>query len=84
MLSEIERDASFGHCREGRTTPDHQARHARRSGCQANGGKIGSKPKRTLYEKLEALRRRDIESENVRSIVRSYNVSAATISRLGV
>jgi DNA invertase Pin-like site-specific DNA recombinase len=45
---------------------------------KANGVKFGRKPKLTPHQKREAIKRRDKE----RSIGRSYNVSAATISRL--
>ena len=39
-------------------------------------------PKLTLHQRAEAIRRRD-SGEPIREITRSYNVSAATISRLG-
>jgi len=44
--------------------------------------KMGRKPKLTPHQKREAIKRRDREGETLRSIGRSYNVSAATISRL--
>jgi DNA invertase Pin-like site-specific DNA recombinase len=44
-----------------------------RADAKANGVKFGRKPKLT---------RRDKDGETLRSIGRSYNVSAATISRL--
>jgi Helix-turn-helix domain len=34
------------------------------------------------HEKREAIKRRDKDGETLRSMARSYNVSAATISRL--
>jgi hypothetical protein len=34
------------------------------------------------YQQQEAIKRRDHEGETLRSIGRSYNVSAATIARL--
>jgi hypothetical protein len=40
------------------------------------------KPKLTLHQKREAIRRRDHGDETVREIARSYNVSHSTISRL--
>jgi hypothetical protein len=36
----------------------------------------------TAHQKREAIKRRDRDGETLRSIARSYNVSAATISRL--
>jgi IS30 family transposase len=44
--------------------------------------KFGRKPKLTPHQKREAIKRRDKDGETLRSIGRSYNVSAATISRL--
>jgi hypothetical protein len=44
--------------------------------------KFGRKPKLTAHQKREAIKRRDVDEETLRSIGRSYNVSAATISRL--
>jgi hypothetical protein len=49
---------------------------------KANGVKFGRKPKLTPHRKREAIKRRDKDGETLRSIGRSYNVSAATISRL--
>jgi hypothetical protein len=43
---------------------------------------MGRKPKLTGHQKREAIKRRDREGETLRSIGRSYNVSAATIARL--
>ena len=48
----------------------------------ANGVKLGRKPTLTYHQRREAIKRRDKDGEMLRSIARSYNVSAATISRL--
>ena len=53
-----------------------------RSDAKAKGVKFGRKPKLTTHQQREAIRRRDKDGETLRSIARSYNVSAATISRL--
>jgi DNA invertase Pin-like site-specific DNA recombinase len=53
-----------------------------RADAKANGVKFGRKPKLTPHQTREAIRRRDRDGETLRSIGRSYNVSAATISRL--
>ena len=55
---------------------------AGRAAAKAQGVKFGRKPKLTPHQKREALRRRDVDRENHRSIARSYNVSQSTISRL--
>jgi len=44
--------------------------------------KMGRPPKLTLHQKREAIKRRDQGEESLADIGRSYNVSAATISRL--
>ena len=44
--------------------------------------KFGRKPNLTEYQKREAIKRRDKDGETLRSIARSYNVSAQTIGRL--
>ena len=49
---------------------------------KARGVKIGRKPKLTSQQKREAIKRRDAGDETCREIAASYNVSAATISRL--
>jgi DNA invertase Pin-like site-specific DNA recombinase len=52
-----------------------------REGCErakARGVKLGRKPKLTEHQKPEAIRRRDRDSEPVREIARSYNVSHNT------
>ena len=53
-----------------------------RADAKAKGVKFGRKPKLTPHQQREAVRRRDADGETLRSIGRSYNVSAATISRL--
>lgn len=53
-----------------------------RADAKAKGIKFGRKPKMTGHQKREAISRRDKDGETLRSIARSYNVSAATISRL--
>ena len=53
-----------------------------RTDAKAKGVKYGRPPKLTAHQKREAIKRRDVDEETLRSIGRSYNVSAATISRL--
>ncbi len=53
-----------------------------RADARAKGVKFGRKPKLTAHQKREAIKRRDEDGETLKSIARSYNVSAATISRL--
>ena len=53
-----------------------------RERAKAKGVKFGRKPKLTPHQKREAIKRRDHEGKTLRSIGRSYNVSAATIGRL--
>ena len=43
---------------------------------------MGRPPKLTPHQKREAIKRRDTGNEKLAEIGRSYNVSAATISRL--
>ena len=52
-----------------------------RAGSKAKGVKFGRKPSLTLHQQREAIRRRDVDGETLRSIARSYNVSPQTISR---
>jgi hypothetical protein len=47
-----------------------------------NGVRLGRKPTLTHHQQREATKRRDRDGETLRSIGRSYNVSAATIARL--
>ena len=51
---------------------------------RGRGVKFGRKPKLTAHQQREAIKRRDKDGETLRSIARSYNVSAATISRLAL
>ena len=53
-----------------------------RADAKAKGVRFGRPPKLTSHQKREAIKRRDKDGETLRSIGRSYNVSAATISRL--
>ena len=48
----------------------------------ARGQRMGRPPKLTPHQKREAIKRRDTGNETLEDIGRSYNVSAATISRL--
>jgi DNA invertase Pin-like site-specific DNA recombinase len=69
-LAEFERELIRARTGEGRAR------------AKAKGMKMGRRPKLTDHQKREAIKRRDQEGETLRSIGRSYNVSAATISRL--
>jgi DNA invertase Pin-like site-specific DNA recombinase len=69
-LAEFERDLIRARTGEGR------ARAVER------GVKMGRPPKLTLHQQQEAIKRRDQGEETLTDIARSYNVSAATISRL--
>ena len=53
-----------------------------RADAKAKGVKFGRKPILTPHQQKEAIRRRDVDGETLRSIARSYNVSPQTISRL--
>ena len=55
-----------------------------RADAKAKGVKFGPKPKPAQHQKAEAIKRRNMDGETLRSIGRSYNVSAQTISRLNV
>jgi transposase-like protein len=44
---------------------------------------MGLLQKLTPYQRREAIKRRDRGGESLAEIARNYNVSAATISRLG-
>jgi hypothetical protein len=62
---------------------DHQTGQLRgRVDAKAKGVKFGRKPKLTPYQQREAIRRRDVDGEAIRSIDRSYYVSVQTISGL--
>jgi DNA invertase Pin-like site-specific DNA recombinase len=69
-LAEFERELIRARTGEGRAR------------AKANGVRMGRRPKLTAHQKREAIKRRDVDDETLRSIGRSYNVSAATISRL--
>ena len=53
-----------------------------RADARSKGVIFGRKPKLTPHQIREAIQRRDVDGETLRSIGRSYNVSASTISRL--
>jgi len=53
-----------------------------RADAKAKGVKFGRKPKLTPHQQREAIKRRDVDGETLRSIARTYNVSPQTISRL--
>ncbi len=53
-----------------------------RTDAKAKGVKFGRKPKLTPHQQREAVKRPDVDEETLRSIARSYNVSASTISRM--
>ena len=53
-----------------------------RADAKGKGVKFGRKPKLTPHQQREAIRRRDVDGETLRSIARNYNVSPQTISRL--
>ena len=48
----------------------------------ARGQKMGRPPKLTPHQQREAIKRREQGEESLTEIGQSYNVSAATISRL--
>ena len=53
-----------------------------RARAKANGKSLGRPFKMTPHQRREAIKRRDRGEESQAEIGRSYNVSAATISRL--
>jgi DNA invertase Pin-like site-specific DNA recombinase len=69
-LAEFERELIRARTGEGRER------------AKANGVHMGRPAKLTAHQKRGAIKRRDVDNEMLRSIGRSYNVSAATISRL--
>jgi DNA invertase Pin-like site-specific DNA recombinase len=69
-LAEFERDLIRARTGEGRAR------------AIARGVKMGRPPKLTPHQQKEAIKRRDAGDESLADIGRSYNVSAATISRL--
>ena len=71
-LAEFERDLIRARTGEGRER------------AKARGVKMGRPNKLTDHQKREAIKRREQGDESLTEIGRSYNVSAATISRLTV
>jgi DNA invertase Pin-like site-specific DNA recombinase len=69
-LAEFERDLIRTRTSEGRER------------AKARGVKMGRPPKLTPHQRNEAIKRCDAGDESLANIGRSYNVSAATISRL--
>ena len=69
-LAEFERDLIRTRTGEGRER------------AEARGVKLGRKPKLTIHQRQEAIKRRDVDGEPIRDIARSYNVHNSTISRL--
>jgi DNA invertase Pin-like site-specific DNA recombinase len=69
-LAEFERELIHARTSEGRAR------------AKARGQRMGRRPKLTPHQRAEA-KARKAAGEAVREIARSYNVSAATISRLG-
>jgi len=70
-LAEFERELIAARTGEGRER------------AKERGVKMGRKPKLTPHQQREAIKRRDRGEESLAEIGRSYNVSGATISRLG-
>ena len=70
-LAEFERDLIRARTSEGRER------------ARARSVRMGRPPKLTPHQRREALRRRNRGTETLADIARSYNVSQATISRLG-
>ena len=71
-LAEFERDLIRTRTGEGRER------------AKARGVKLGRKPKLTVHQRQEAIKRRDVDGEPIRDIARSYNVHNSTISRLAI
>ena len=71
-LAEFERDLIRARTGEGRER------------AKARGAKMGRPPKLTPHQQKQAIKRREQGDESLTEIGRSYNVSAATISRLTV
>ena len=69
-LAEFERELIRARTSEGRER------------ARARGVKMGRPCKLTPHQQREAMKRRDRDGETLADIARSYNVSAATISRL--
>jgi DNA invertase Pin-like site-specific DNA recombinase len=69
-LAEFERELIRARTSEGRER------------AKERGVKLGRKPKLTVHQKREAIRRRDVDGEALADIARTFNVSRSTISRL--
>ena len=69
-LAEFERELIRARTGEGRER------------AKAQGVKMGRKPKMTLHQIREAIKRRDRDDEPLRDIASSYNISHSTFSRL--
>ncbi len=69
-LAEFERELISARTGEGRER------------AKERGVKMGRKPKLTLHQQREAIKRRDRDGEPVREIARTFNVFHSTISRL--
>jgi DNA invertase Pin-like site-specific DNA recombinase len=69
-LAKFERDLIRARTEEGRAR------------AVARGQRMGRPPKLTPHQQKEAIKRRERGEESLTEIGRSYNVSAATISRL--
>jgi DNA invertase Pin-like site-specific DNA recombinase len=69
-LAEFERELIRARTGEGRER------------ARARGVHMGRKPKLTVHQRREAIRRRDELGETLADIARTYNVSRSTISRL--
>ena len=69
-LAEFERDLIRARTGEGRER------------AKACGVKLGRKPKLTVHQRQEAIKRCDVDGELIRDIARSYNIHNSTISRL--
>ena len=63
-LAEFERDLIRARTGEGRER------------AKARGVKMGRKPKLTLHQQAEAIKRRDVDGEPMRDIAKSFNVLA--------
>ena len=76
LLCEAPHKAEFGRDLIRARTGESRARAV------ARGQRMGRPPKLTPHQRREAIKRRDQGDESLAEIGRSYNVSAATISRL--
>jgi DNA invertase Pin-like site-specific DNA recombinase len=69
-------------CREAGKSPHQGAHGARPRRREGQRRQIRAQAELTTHQQREAIRRRDVDGETLRSIGRSYNVSPQTISRL--